>query len=76
MTGPVYDKHTLPKGDWQEYRKIGITSMIPVSGPLVVVTLEGEYSLPAGWRGYIAVDTNGCPYPIDEAMHAKSYVQI
>jgi len=59
-----YSKGNLPPGGWAGYREIGITVMTPVTGPFSVATKEGEYELPAGWRGFIALDADGDPYPV------------
>lgn len=58
---PRYD---LPDGTWAEYRKVATTRMIAVTGPAVVETKEGEYPLPDGWRGFIALDAD---------VHTRSY---
>lgn len=71
-----YDRDNLPEGDWADYRKVGTTRMVQVSGPFVVTTKEGEYILPSGWYGYIAIDTAGHPYPIDPEVHVQSYERV
>lgn len=68
-----YTKEDLPVDGWAEYRKVGTTRMTPITGPCTVVTMEGPYELPDGWTGYLAVDTQGWPYPVDAAVHAESY---
>lgn len=70
----VYDHDNLPKSaDWKRYRKVATTKMTPISGPCVVKTKEGDYALPGGWRGYLAIDSDGDPYPIALDVHARSY---
>jgi hypothetical protein len=72
-----YDKDNLPSVDWAEYRKIGITRMWgPLTGPFTVETREGEYKLPAGWLGFVALDAEGYPYPVVAAEHARSYERV
>jgi hypothetical protein len=68
-----YDKDNLPTGDWVEYRKLGTTRMARVSGPFIVTTKEGEYEVPAGWQGFIALDSDGDPYPVLFDVHARAY---
>lgn len=61
----------LPLNRWRKYRKKVPVSAQPITGPLVVKTREGEYTLPADWRGWIALDSGGYPYPIvDEEFDA------
>jgi hypothetical protein len=77
-----YNKDNLPSAEraarWDEYRKIGTTRMWgPVAGPFTLETREGEYeSLPAGWKGFIALDTDGYPYPVEADEHARSYERV
>jgi len=74
----VYDKDHLPVPieDMPHYRKIGTTPMWFHHGPFRVYTQEGDYTLPEGWRGYIAVDRAGHPYPIAEDEHATTYEKV
>lgn len=73
MTEPRYTHNNLPDGDWVQYRKVGTTRMAPVTGPCVVDTKEGEYRLPEGWQGFIALDSDGDPYPVAAEVHARTY---
>lgn len=68
-----YDKDNLPPVGWAEYRKVGTTRMAPVNGPFIVTTKEGEYEVPAGWQGFIALDSDGDPYPVEFGVHARAY---
>jgi hypothetical protein len=70
---PRYDRDNLPSGPWVEYRKVGTTRMVAITGPVTVETKEGEYPLPDGWQGFVALDTEGYPYPVDRAVHSRSY---
>jgi len=72
----VYDRDTLPEGGWREYKQRGTRWMLPATGPLVVVTKEGAYSLGGDWSGFIAVDTCGYPYPVDAEEHALTYEAV
>lgn len=71
-----YDRHNLPPAGWAEYRKIGTTRMAPAVGPFTVATKEGEYELPVGWQGFIALDTDGDPYPVAADVQARSYERV
>jgi len=35
-----------------------------IEGPFEVVTAEGLIVIPEGWRGWLAFDMHGYPYPI------------
>lgn len=64
---------------WFLARKTALTPMLPVqAGPegIVVSTQEGDYPLPAGWEGYIAVDQAGFPYPIAADEFGATYEQV
>lgn len=73
MSHPMYTVTALPTSGWSEYRKVGTTKMVPISGPCTVVTQEGPYQLPLGWTGYLALDAKGYPYPVESSIHDKSY---
>lgn len=60
----ISQANDLPLNAWGNFRKTAITKAQPVKGPLIVKTREGEYDLPAGWVGWIALDSGGYPYPI------------
>jgi hypothetical protein len=66
----TYGKDNLPSDAfaWKDYRKLGTTRMVSLIGPFTVITKEGPYTLPPDWIGYLAVDADGYPYPI-EADH-------
>jgi hypothetical protein len=70
---PVYDASNLPGSGWEWYRKTGATRMVQVGGPCTVVTVTGPHPLPVGWRGYLAVDSEGHPYPIADEVFRASY---
>lgn len=70
---PVYDGQNLPAAGWQWFRKRTATRMVQIGGPCSVQTANGRVSLPVGWRGYLAVDEAGYPYPVDNDVHRKSY---
>jgi hypothetical protein len=58
------------------HRKIALTPMVMVDGPFVVVTQEGEYTLPEDWRGFVAVDKAGHPYPIALVEYHETYEPV
>lgn len=69
----IYDRDNLPTEGWESWRKTQLTQMVPIEGPCVVVTKEGEYPLPDGWSGQLALDSEGYPYPVEGAVHRASY---
>lgn len=73
MNLPVYTRHHLPAGPTVLHRKKVLTPMIRCDGPFVVVTQEGRYELPAGWKGHVAIDQKGYPYPVALEEHAITY---
>lgn len=68
-----FDRDNLPQAGWVTYRKTCSTRMVPLRGPATVITKEGPYGLPPEWRGFLAVDPAGWPYPVDADVHAASY---
>lgn len=70
---PVYDAKNMPGNGWTWFRKRHATPMVQVGGPCTIVTVTGPHKLPVGWRGYLAVDAEGHPYPIDDSVHRASY---
>lgn len=71
---PVYDAEHLPAGNvWRWFRKRQATHMAPIGGPATIVTCDGPVTLPVGWRGWVAIDATGHPYPVAEDVHRRSY---
>jgi len=69
----VTDENNLPLGDWKDYRKTTTTRMLRMDGPFAVQTLEGLVDCPDGW---LAVDTQGHPYPVAATIHDQSYEEV
>ncbi len=78
MTYKIYTKDNLPVPVEQMplYRKTALTPMLDVEGPFTVVTQEGEYHLPEGWRGKLAIDKAGYPYPIEINEYYETYEAV
>jgi len=68
-----YDRLNLPTGGWKTYRKKTITYAMRIPGPFVVRTREGELRCP---DGYLAVDSEGWPYPISRDEFEKIYEEV
>lgn len=64
------------KDGWFLARKTALTPMLPAKGPVTVVTQEGDYELPDGWEGFVAVDQAGYPYPIERTEQANTYERV
>lgn len=58
---------------WDKFRKIVPTPMIRINGPFVTETREGPLTCNNGW---LAVDQQGFPYPIEANEHARTYELI
>lgn len=69
----VYDDESLPGSGWTWWRPRVATRMVQVGGPCTIYTTHGPIQKPVGWRGYLAIDENGNPFPIDDETHRKSY---
>lgn len=76
----AYDKDHLPQpvNEMRTFRKTVLTRMwhVELTAPTAVYTLSGRVELPAGWKGYIAVDQAGYPYPIDREEQAKTFEEV
>jgi hypothetical protein len=70
------DNLPLPISEMALHRKKTLTPMIMVDGPFSVETQEGKYELPEGWRGFVAVDNEGFPYPISLENYHSSYEPV
>jgi hypothetical protein len=70
----VYSAGRLPDGEWTAWERTTATRMTPLAGPCVVTTVDGsDVVLDETWRGWLAVDSEGHPYPIASSVHATSY---
>lgn len=72
MADPTH--FTRPSPDWVKgwtlYRKRGATPAIRIDGPFSVETREGTLTCE---DGYLAVDSNGDPYPIAADVFEDTY---
>lgn len=66
----TFSTENLPEGDWREYRKVALTSMVRIDGPFTVETSEGPLHCA---DGFLAVDARGYPYPIAADEQALIY---
>lgn len=71
-----YTREELGELKFEEYRKIAVTDMAPVEGPFIVSTKEGAIQVPKGWKGYIALDTDGDPYPVELSVAEATYRKV
>lgn len=71
------DHLPIPVSEMALHRKVTPTPMFgPVTGPFLVTTQEGDYKLPYGWRGMIAVDKAGYPYPVELFEYHETYQPV
>lgn len=75
---PVFDRESIgvatpPVGEWTLCRKTALTPMIRVVGAFEVETSEGRMRCE---DGYLAVDSEGNPYPIAAEVAAASYESV
>jgi hypothetical protein len=69
-----FDRQKLDKMEgFKTYRKRSYTKAIRIRGPFRVHTTEGTMTCP---DGYLAIDSEGNPYPIDRKVFETSYVEI
>jgi hypothetical protein len=62
--------------EFGQFKKTKLTEASPeikLGKELTVDTKEGEYNLPAGWEGRIAIDSEGDPYPIAKSEFDSIY---
>jgi len=70
----VQSVKNVDPGKWKWFRKTTPTKMLPARGPCKIITVGNvPVSLPAGWEGFVAVDSEGFPYPVDGLVHADTY---
>jgi hypothetical protein len=61
------------KRPWRKTATTEMVGPIILSRPTTVETSEGGYDLPAGWEGFIAIDADDKPYPVEKAIHDRTY---
>lgn len=70
---PVWEHGELPQFGWKWFRPARAQRMAPIGGPCTVVTAGGPIRLRKGWRGWLALDSRGYPYPIATPDHQRDY---
>lgn len=71
------DQLPIPVAAMALHRKTALTPMFgPITGPCTIETQEGDYNLPEGWRGMLAVDKAGYPYPIELGEYHQTYESV
>jgi hypothetical protein len=58
---------------FREFRKIGTTKVAKIGVPFEVETSEGLMRCESGW---LAIDSEGNPYPIADDVFEKTYEEI
>ena len=67
---PQYDEDSIPPGDWGMYSKTEPIEALRMNGPFGVTTREGHVHCSDGW---LALDSEGYPYPIAADEFAAVY---
>lgn len=67
---PLFTAQHLPATGFKEYTKRFTTRAIRIEGAFAVETSEGRLSCE---NGYLALDVNGNPYPIDANVFDQTY---
>jgi len=69
---PIFaTRENLPEGAYREYRKTYTPQAMRMSGPFFCLTSEGNVvSCADGW---LAIDSEGHPYPIGAEEFARTY---
>lgn len=70
------DNLPVPVEEMALHRKKKPTPMVMVDGPFTVITEEGPYHLPEGWRGFVAVGPGGHPYAISLESYLETYEPV
>lgn len=72
---PRFAKGSMPvdPDEWPRWRKRHLTPAIRVEGPFKVETREGTLECPDGW---LAVDSEGFPYPIADSEFRRIYEPV
>jgi hypothetical protein len=69
----IYKKGNLPFGQWIRCMKKQATLMIRMDGPFTVETREGTLTCSDGW---LAIDSDGYPYPILNKVKEATYIEL
>lgn len=64
----------LRKQGWPQFRKTALIRAHYIPGPFSVQTREGPLDMPEG--GWLALDDEDWPYPIDAEVFARIYEQV
>ena len=74
MPERFYTRDNLPDGDYQRFMKTYETPAVRIDGTFYCVTSEGNtVSCTDGW---LAVDSSGYPYPINDAEFRRTYTPV
>ena len=69
----LYTKENLPDG-FNHYRKTHITQAVRIDGPFRVKTIDGAFVFCDD--GWLALDSRGYPYPINNVVFEESFEEI
>lgn len=75
----IYNVQSVANVDpakWRWFQKKVPTRMLPAKGPARFVTKDGIVDVSSDWKGYVALDSEGYPYPLEASIHDQSYEQV
>lgn len=83
LAGPLFGKDNLPAdfdGElgghaWAEFRKLGVTKALRIEGTFRVLTIHGGEPQVCH-DGWLAIDNQGHPYPINREVFERSFEPV
>lgn len=72
MTDFTRDDLPSDPATWELHRKKVLTAMTRIDGPFRTLTKEGWLDCPDGW---LALDSEGDPYPVAATIYDTNYEQ-
>jgi hypothetical protein len=73
MDAPPWTSQRLPEGEYRTYKKVFRPKAIRMSGPFSCLT--GEGNIASCEDGWLAIDSQGHPYPIGAAEFDSTYLR-
>lgn len=74
MSETLYSRGKLPDGEYDTFRKVRPTAAVRMRGRFECLTSEGNVA--ACDDGWLAVDSEGHPYPVNAHEFEATYVAL